>query len=321
MLNLKAGDFSTGAAQFNVFIFGEYRDFTQKYHNSKAHIVCSLINNIGLISVDIGALKPRKYGLCVEGIIDPKDDGSRFDIDNRTFTTPKMITRTRYKEKIDPHAVAMDMEIEVTNEIRNYIFGIDIDHVPNNEIALFIFGRRGEGRVDPQIIDNINYYEKIKIPRYRSFEVNADRRSEIGFASTFTGGVLVLKKFLGEIHKDYYPHYFNFSRGNPPIGKYFEFRFPCIISLDKLKLRQEKDVSQGNWQVKYLDEKDGFSKTHMMTPSLGMEKNLKLRWMKMLEEYSDFSLLLADYTSGRVLIKFIQFPSHLKKLTFSANLL
>ena len=65
MLNLKAGDFSTGAAQFNVFIFGEYRDFTQKNHNSKAHIVCSLRNNIGLISVDIGALKPGKYGLRV----------------------------------------------------------------------------------------------------------------------------------------------------------------------------------------------------------------------------------------------------------------
>ena len=165
MLNLKAGDFSTGAAQFNVFIFGEYRDFTQKYHNSKAHIVCSLISNMGLISVDIGALKPGKYGLRVEGIIDPKDDGRRFDIDTRTFTTPKMITRSRYKEKIDPHAVAIDMEIEVTNEVRNYIFGIDIEHVPNNDIALFIFGRRGEGHVDPQIIDNINYYEKIKIPR------------------------------------------------------------------------------------------------------------------------------------------------------------
>ena len=69
-----------------------------------------------------------------------------------------MITRSRYKEKIDTHAVAMEMEIEFTNEVRNYIFGIDIDHVPNNEIALFIFGRRGEGHVDPQIIDNINYY-------------------------------------------------------------------------------------------------------------------------------------------------------------------
>ena len=121
MLNLKAADFSTGAAQFHVFIFGEYCDFMQKYHNSKAHIVCSLTNNIGLIIVDIGALKPGKYGLRVEGIIDPKDDGSRFDIDTRTFTTPKMITRSRCKEKIDPHAVAMDMEIEVRDEVRNYI--------------------------------------------------------------------------------------------------------------------------------------------------------------------------------------------------------
>ena len=99
MLNLKSGDFSTGAAQFNVFIFGEYCDFTQKYYNSKAHIVCSLQDTMGLISVDMGVLKPGKYGLRVEGIIDPKDDGSRFDIDTRTFTTPDMITRIRYKEK------------------------------------------------------------------------------------------------------------------------------------------------------------------------------------------------------------------------------
>ena len=156
MLDLKSGDFSTGATQFNVFLFGEERDLTQKYHNSKTHIVCSLQRNIGLISVDIGVLKPGKYGLRVEGIIDTKDDGSRFDIDVCTFTTPDMITRTRYKEKIDPHAVAVDMEIEVRNEVRNYLFGIDINHVPNKEIALFIFGRRGEGHVDPQIIDNIN---------------------------------------------------------------------------------------------------------------------------------------------------------------------
>ena len=54
-----------------------------------------------------------------------------------------MITRTRYKEKIDPHAVAVDLEIEVRNEVKNYFFGIDIDHVPGKEIALFIFGRRG----------------------------------------------------------------------------------------------------------------------------------------------------------------------------------
>ena len=182
MLDLKSGDFITGAAQFNVFLFDEERDFTQKYHNSKTHIVCSLQRNIGLINVDIGVLKPGKYGLRVEGIIDLKDDGSRFDINVRTFTTPDMITRTRYKEKIDPHAVAVDMEIEVRNEVRNYLFGIDIDYVPNKEIALFIFGRRGEGHVDLQIIDNINYYEKKKIPEYKSF-MAGDRRKSIGMTN------------------------------------------------------------------------------------------------------------------------------------------
>ena len=182
MLNVKAGDFITGATQLNVFILGEYRDFTQKYHNSKAHIVCSLQNTMGLISVDIGALKPGKYGLRVGEIIDPKDDGSRFDNDISTFTISNMITITRYKEKINPHAVAIDMEIEVTNEVRNYLFGIDIEHVPNNEIALFIFGRGGEGRVDPQFIDNINYYKKIKIPEYKSF-MAGDRRKSIGITN------------------------------------------------------------------------------------------------------------------------------------------
>ena len=29
MLNLKSGDFSTGVAQFNVFLFGEERDHTK----------------------------------------------------------------------------------------------------------------------------------------------------------------------------------------------------------------------------------------------------------------------------------------------------
>ena len=216
----------------------------KKYHNSKTQIVCSLQINIGLISVDIGELKPGKYGLRVEGVIDPKDDGSRFDIDVHTLTTPDMITITRYKEKIDPHAVAMDMEIEVRNEVRNYLFRIDIEHVTNKEITLFIFGRRGKGHVDPQIIDNIKYYEKIKIPRYKSFEVNSDRKSEIGLNYTFTGYTSEFSNILGERHKDYSP-YFKFSERNP-IGKYFEFRFPCIISVDKLKPRQEQDVSQGN---------------------------------------------------------------------------
>ena len=43
-----------------------------------------------------------------------------------------MITRTRYKEKLDHYAVAVDLEFEVRNEVKkNYFFAIDTDHVPN----------------------------------------------------------------------------------------------------------------------------------------------------------------------------------------------
>ena len=258
MLNLKAGDFSTGAAQFNVFIFGEYRDFTQKYHNSKAHIVCSLQDTMGLISVDIGALKPGKYGLCVEGIIDPKDDGSRFDIHIRTFTTPKMITRTRYKGKIDPHAVAIDMEIEVRNGVRNYLFGIDIEHVPNNEIALFIFGRRGEGHVDPQIIDNFNYYEKIKIPEYKSF-VAGDRRKSIGMTNGLDtqNPVHPIENLLAHpnsfSNKDSSGH-FRFPKAYSR-DCFFELHFPSLVSMTAVKFLQRKDSNHGIWMIRHYNEK------------------------------------------------------------------
>ena len=132
--------------------------------NVISHKSITIQRNTGSISVNIGNLKPGKYGLRVEGIIDPKDDGSRFDIDVRTFSTPDMITRTRYKEKLNTHAVAVDLKVAFGTEPKNYFFCTDIDHVPNKGIALFIFRRRGEGHVDPQIVDNILYWDKIKVP-------------------------------------------------------------------------------------------------------------------------------------------------------------
>ena len=115
-------------------------------------------------------LKPGKYGLRVEGIIDPKDDGSRFDIDTRTFTTPKNDNKNSIQGKNRALTQLLWIwRLKSQIKVRNYLLEIDIEHVPNKEIALFIFGRRGEGRVDPQIIDNINYYEKIKIPEYKLF--------------------------------------------------------------------------------------------------------------------------------------------------------
>ena len=47
---------------------------------------------------------------------------------------------------------------------------ITVHYVVNKEIALFIFGRRGEGYVDPQLLDNLSYGEMIRIPRYKSLE-------------------------------------------------------------------------------------------------------------------------------------------------------
>ena len=261
MLNLKFGDFSTGAAQFNMFIFGECHDFTQKYHNSKARIVSSLQDTMGLMSVDIGVLKPGKYGLRVEGIIDPKDDGNRFDIDIRTFTTPDMITRTQYKEKIDPHAVAMDTEIEVTNEVRNYLLGIDIEHVPNNEIALFIFGRRGEGHVDPQIIDNINYYEKIKIPEYKSF-MSGNRKKSIGITSSLYNNINssnLIENLLGDPNsfssKDSAGH-FRYPKAYTS-GCFFELHFPCLVAMSAVRIMQRTDSNHGTWMIRCHNEKTG----------------------------------------------------------------
>ena len=216
---------------------------------------------MGLISVDIGALKPGKYGLRVEGIIDPKDDGSRFDIDIRTFTTPNMITRTRYKEKIDPHAVAMDMEIEVTNEVRNYLFGIDIEHVPNNEIALFIFGRRGEGHVDPQIIDNINYYEKIEIPEYKSF-MAGNRKKSIGITSSLYNDINSsnpIENLLSDPNsfssKDSAGH-FRFSKVYTS-GCFFELHFPCLVAMSAVRIMQRTDSNHGTWMIRCYNEKTG----------------------------------------------------------------
>ena len=260
MLDLKSDDFSTGATQFNVSLFGEERDLTQKYHNSKTHIVCSLQRNIGLISVDIGVLKPGKYGLRVEGIIDTKDDGSRFDIDVCTFTTPDMITRTRYKEKIDPHAVAVDMEIEVRNEVRNYLFGIDINHVPNKEIALFIFGRRGERHVDPQIIDNINYYEKIKIPEYKSFMAR-DRRKSIGMTNGLDtpNPAHPIENLLADpnsfSNKDSFGQ-FRFPKAYSR-DCFFELHFPCLVSMTAVRFMQRRDSNHGIWMIRHYNEKTG----------------------------------------------------------------
>ena len=181
MLDLKPEDFVS--SDFSVFAFGQASDFTQKFHNATSHVVCSLNNNSGRLLVNLGEFKRRKYGVRVEAMINPKDDESSFDVDVSTVNTGLITTVTRYREKIDPHAIVVDLEIETKVDTSNLNIALIIHHVPAKEIAMFFFGRRGEGHVDPMIIDNIDYYAKIKIPEYKSFTA-MDRRKSIGMTNT-----------------------------------------------------------------------------------------------------------------------------------------
>ena len=170
-------------------------------------------------------------------------------------------SRIRYKEKIDPHAVAMDKEIEVRNEVKNYLLGIDIDHVPNKEIALFIFGRRGEGHVDPQIIDNINYYEKIKISEYKSF-MSGYRKKSIGIPVSNYRDINSsnpIENLLGDpndfSHKDHVGH-FRFPKAYTS-GYFFELDFPYLVAMTAVRIMQRTDSNHGIWMIRCYNEKTG----------------------------------------------------------------
>ena len=136
------------------------------------------------------------------------------------------------------------MEIDVKNEIRNYLLGIDIEHVPNKEIPLFIFGRRGEGYVNPQIIDNINYYEKIKIPEYKSFMAK-NRKKSIGISVSNYHDIISSNPIENLIadpndfsHQVHVGH-FRFPKAYTS-GYFFELDFPCLT-----------------WMVRCYNEKTG----------------------------------------------------------------
>ena len=259
MLNLKSGDFSSSS--FNVFILGEERYFTQKYHNSKTHVVCTHLRNSGRLLINIGPLKRRKYGVRIEGIIDPKDDESRFNLDVSGINTGLIRTRTKYKENIDPHAAAIDLEIELRADATDLNIALNITHVPGKEIALFVFGRRGEGHVDPQIIDNINYYEKIKIPEYKSF-MAGNRKKSIGITSSLYHNIdssNPIENLLGDPNsfssKDSAGH-FRFPKAYTS-GCFFELHFPCLVAMSAVRIKQRTDSNHGIWMIRSYNEKTG----------------------------------------------------------------
>ena len=155
----------------------------------------------------------------------------------------------------------MDLEIEVKNEVRNYLLGIDIEHVPNKEIALFIYGRRGEGYVNPQIIDNISYYEKIKIPKYKSF-MAGNRKISIGISVSHYHDIISINPIENLLadpndfsHKDSVGH-FRFPKAYTS-GYFFELDFRCLVAMTAVRIMQRTDSNHGTWMIRCYNEKTG----------------------------------------------------------------
>ena len=129
----------------------------------------------------------------------------------------------------------------------------------NKEIALFIFGRRGEGYVDPQLLDNLSYGEMTGIPRYKSLETG-DRRGQILVTGSFKDVAGYPKENLVSYLYDSESRnlLWKFNRVYSGIGEfYFQFSFPCLICLDVLTLRQKLNESLGTWMLCFFNEETG----------------------------------------------------------------
>ena len=164
-------DFSN-PVNVGVFIFGEYRDFTKRYHNANSHVVVTLTGRPASFMVKLKNLKAGSYGFRVDGIINPVDSNEHFDLDINTVNTTFITSKTRYKDKINPHAIIIDVEIALKADVNEMYFRITLSHLANKEIALFLFGRRGAGHVDPMIIDNIDYSKVIEQKFLPLFQTN-----------------------------------------------------------------------------------------------------------------------------------------------------
>ena len=143
----KSEDFSY-PVNIGVFKFGEYRDFTKRYHNAKSHALLSLTRRPTSLMVRLKNLKSGSYGLRIKSIINQADDNTVFDININTVNTSFIISKTKYKDQIDPYAIALDIEIQLKANANELYFTITLSNHINKEKALFLFGRRGAGHVD-----------------------------------------------------------------------------------------------------------------------------------------------------------------------------
>ena len=125
---------------------------------------------------------------------------------------------------------------------------------------MFIFGRRGEGRVDPQIIDNINYYEKIKIPEYKLF-MAGNRKKSIGITNSLYHNISSsnpIKNILGDpnsFSRKNSAGHFRFRKATSEF--FFELHFPCLVAMSAVRIMQRTDSNHGTWMIRYYNEKTG----------------------------------------------------------------
>lgn len=111
-----------------------------------------------------------------------------------------MTVRQRYHAYPEPHVIIIDLEFDAKEDTLNKSVTLQIRHVANREVALFLYGRRGYGPVDPQIIDDINYARILFIPRYMSFETG-DRIGEIRVTSTFNPATMGHNRWINIIQE------------------------------------------------------------------------------------------------------------------------
>ena len=152
----------SGLKNISSIKYRESKDFTAKYHNVEPTMVTILASSPASFMIKLKSLKSGSYGFRVEAIINPVDDNKTFDLNIDTVNTGFVISKTRYKDKIDPHAIVLDVEISLKANVNTMYFKITLNHHVNKEVALFLFGRRGAGHVDPMIIDNIDYSKDIE---------------------------------------------------------------------------------------------------------------------------------------------------------------
>lgn len=155
--NLESRDFSNSDNNLQVFDFGGYRDFSKKYHKAKSHAILTLSGSPCVMTVTLRNLSSGHHALRIESIINDQDDHSQFDTDVTMTSDNNISILSTNKIRHDRYAIILNLLFQLTADMSQYNIDITFKHQANKEIALFIYGRRGRGHVNPMIIDNINY--------------------------------------------------------------------------------------------------------------------------------------------------------------------